>query len=596
MEKEKLRSEIENKYKWDLSSMYRDEVSWDKEYQELSKAISGIKEYEGHVLDSSKSLENTLNEYYDIEAKLEKLYVYASCKHSVDIGNIKNQQLLAKARKIYRDYSLLSSFIFPEILTCDYEKIKEWEHENNNLEKYHIILKRLFQSKKHSLKKEKEQLFTSFDDCVSNFDICSSYLRDKIMDFGYIVDENGKQVELTSTNYSQFMRNKNRDVRKNAYERMRATYEHFNEALAFNYIGHIKYTTLEARERKYNSVLDADLESLNISRKVFDSLLEATHKHLDIYQKEHNLIKKILKVEELKPYDLSAPLLEEQKDYPFEKARELILDMTNIYGAEYHEIASSIFENHWIDVLTNKDKSNGWYQSGSYLSNPVIFANYFSKYIDVSSLAHELGHAVNAVFSAQHNPYCVYDMSLFTAEVASLTNEMLLGKLLLQKLNNKEEKLEILNTMISVFSSNFFDGVKGAEFEYEAHKLVEENKAISPEILNNLWENLCHKYVQNSVTEINPYTWSRVPHFFSDFYYYKYATGVAAAMTLSDRILNGNEKERNDYIEFLKLGDSLDPIDALKVAGIDMTSEEVYEEAILSYNKLLDMYLEVYNS
>lgn len=592
----KKRNEIDEKYKWDLSRMYENKEMWGNDYDKLKEEVSKFEKYEGHILDSAASLKETLDVYYELESKLEKVYVYASCSFSTDIGDKIGQELSSKAKDLFSYFTSKTAFMIPEILESPYEKIKEYEKEVKDLEKYDIILKRLFKEKKHALSKENEQLFSELYSSIANFEQSSSYIRDKIMKFGKIKDEEGKEVELTSTNYALFMKSKDRSVRKEAYEKTKNVYEEFNDSLACNYIGHIRYTELEAKMRNYKNVLEADLESINLPKSVFESLKEATHEYLNVYKKEFEMTKAILNVDVLEPYDLSAPHFDEETDYSFEEAKDIILDMTEIYGKEYQEFATSIFENRWVDVFSNQNKKNTWYQGGSYLTYPVIFANFFSKYVDVSALAHELGHAVHTIYSMKNNPYFLYEEPLFLSEVASLTNEMLLAKHLLKKITNKKQKLEILNTMISTFSSNYFDGVKGAEFEYKAHQLVEENRPINAEVLNQIWTDLSLYYTSNIVSNPNPYTWSKIPHFFTDFYYYKYATGAAIAMYLSDKILNGTELDKEKFINFLKLGNRLDPVDALKVAGVDITDKNVYKEAILSYEKLLDDYINIYNS
>jgi len=593
MKKEKLRSEVEEKYKWDLSQMYANEKEFEKEIEELKKEIPNIKKMEGHILDSSSNLLKTLDIFYELELKVEKIYVYAYCNFSVDIDDKEGQKLFSDAKNVYNDFSSSTAFLYPEILESNIETIDKMIEENINLKKYKIILKRLFRSQKHILPKDKEKLFSDLNDSISNFQTCSTYLMDQVMEFENIHDEEENEVELTSTNYYTYITSVNREVRKEAYEKYHKVYKNFNSALASNYIGHIKYTELEAKQRNYKNVLEQDLDDMNLPKSVFDSLVEATRSHLDVYQKEYKLIKDVLKVDKLENYDISAPLLDEETEYSFEEAKKMIIEASKIYSEEYSEKVKNLFDNRKIDVYSNKNKKGGWYQNGSYLTHPVVFANYYSKYYDVSSLAHEIGHAVNEVYAVKNNPYHLYATPLFLAEVASLTNEFLLAKYLINKIDDKKQKLEILNTIIGVFSSNFFNGVKGAEFELQAHKLVEENKPITADNLNQIWKNLTQEYT-GGIVEPNMYVWSKITHFFIDFYYYKYATGAAIAMYLSDKILNGENKEK--YIDFLKLGNSLDVVDALKVAGVDITDKKVYEEAIMGYDKLLDEYMKIYNS
>lgn len=597
MKQEKLRSEIDNKYKWDLTDLYLNDDEWKKDFEKLKKLYPNIKKYEGHILDSSQTLYETLNLTDEISQLIEKLYVYTNLKKDEDISVSVNQNMTLEVLNLYEKINNMTAFINPEILKSDYSLIEKYISELDELKKYEFNLKHLFKEKEHLLDKKDEELLSSFSSIIDNFSESSGYLRDSIMKFDNIHDKDGNEVELTVNNFPLYIKSSNRNVRKETNENYYKTVEQFNSALSTNYIGHLKYTVLYSKLRKYKDSLDSDLSSLNLDRKVFDNLLEVTNNNVGVYQKYIKLLKKVLKLDKVYSYDLSASLVnDDDANYTFEEAKDMILDCFKIYGSEYIEILTKAFEENWVDVFSNKNKTSGWYSCSIYSGHPHILANYNSKLEDVSALAHELGHAVNSYYSIKSNPYCLSDYSLFEAEVASLTNELVLGKYMLENTEDKNEKLEIINNMINLFIGNFFGGVRGAEFEYEVHSMLEKDKTLTPDILNQTWLNINKKMCGNLVEDPNMYGWSRIPHFYSDFYYFKYATGIAAASYISSKILTKDSKVIENYLNFLKVGGSKYPIDSLKVAGIDMNDPNVIKEAIKNFDSLLDEFEKVYNS
>lgn len=597
MNQVKKREEIDAVYKINFDQMYQNDSLFYEDVEKFEQSVYKFQEqYENKMLESASQLLLALNEYYAINALVEKIFVYAYTKITTDGEDLENKKLYAKAEEVLEKLNVYTAFVSPEILASTYEQIEEFYKEEPKLKTYDFNFKQLFRGKEHILDKKNEQLFTKFSSICSNFRNSSENIRVQLMNFGTVKDENNEEIKITPQNYSILMRGRNRRIRQTAYENARSEYKKYNDVLGYNYIGNIKYRTLEARERGYQSVLEEDLTSLNIPISVFHTLVETANRNLDIYQKEFKIRKDILKLDSLEPYDLSAPLLDQETEYPYEEAKELILDVFKIYGEEYCNILKRIFDNHWIDVYSNENKDTGWYKNQAYLSHVVVFCNYFSKYFDVSCLAHELGHAVHGTLAQENNPFHLYEDSLFIAEVASLTNEMVLGKILLSRPIEKQMKLEILDHIISTFSANFFDSVKGSEFEYQAHQLAENGENITADKLNKLWTDISKKYTAGVLENVNEYGWSRVPHFFTDFYYYKYATGVAMAMVLSDQIINGKEEDKQNYLNFLKSGGSLEPMDALQKVGIDVTSASLYEKAIESYDHLLDQFSEIYNS
>lgn len=590
------RSAVKEEYKWNLTGMYENLEAFDEDFQKLKDLYPTLATFKGHIMDTSTSLYDCLKRYFEVDTIINQLMVYIHGSLDVDLTDSKIAEKEAEVLNVIDDVNEVATFIIPEILKSDLETVEKYIEENKGLEEYRVYLKRLFRQKNHVLDDETEKLLANFGSINGLFKTSSGFIRDVEMKYGAIRLEDGEEIELTASNCEKYIVHKNREVRKQAYEKRCEAFENSIRSLASNYAGHIRYDELEAKLRHYKDAKESDFEDLNMDSKVYDALITSANKNKDIYQKYLRFVQNVLGVEKLEPYDLSAPLVEaSDKEYTYEEAKEMLLDIFQIYGKEYTKVLEEIFDNRWVDVMPSTGKRTGWYAWGSPTTHPIVFGNFHGKFNDVSALAHELGHAVNFYKVFKKQPVQYADNTLFDAEVASLTNEIVFSKVMLQKTEDKNEKLQILDNLISLFVGNFFGGEKGAEFEDAAHKLVKEGSPITASTLSLEWKKITDKFNGDIVENQYHNNWARIPHFYTSFYYYKYATGITAACYISKKILEKDEEAIQNYLSYLEIGTSMDPLDTLKIAGVDMTEERVFEEAIKVFDSWLDEFMEIYS-
>ena len=422
-------------------------------------------------------------------------------------------------------------------------------------------------------------------------------LKDSDLTFGYIEDEEGKKVELTCSNYSLYIESKNREVRKNAFQTLYKTYKQFINTFASTLSGNINENITIAKIKKYNSTLEWCLYPDEIKEEVYNNLIKTVNNNLDILFKYYDLKKEVLKLDELHLYDIYTPIVSEfTKKYPFEEGKQLVLDALSILGEDYIEVLKKGINNHWIDVYPTKAKRTGAYSGGCYDTEPYLLLNYQEQYNDISTLAHEAGHSMHSYYTRTNNPYQYGDYAIFVAEVASTVNEILLAKHLLEVSTEKEEKLFILDNLMNLFKGTIYRQTMFAEFEQSIYKDAEEDIPLTADYLSNKYYQLNKKYFGENVfvDEEVQYEWSRIPHFFYNFYVYKYATGISAACQIVNNILNNKENAVENYKKFLSCGSILNPIDSLKLAGVDLTKKEVIESALKMFNETIEEFKNIY--
>lgn len=586
------RNEIENDYKWDLTSYYKTAKDWEKDYLKIKTEYSKIKEYKNKVTKSANMLYQTLEEYFAYDARLAKLYVYANLKHDEDLENSENALMLSKIHKTYTDFISLSSFIEPEIIKTETSKIKKMLN-TQKLSKYRFYIENMLRTKEHTLSATEEELITKLTSTNSAFRNVNNTLLNSVLDYGTIND-NGTTTKITNSSYRIIMQSKDRNTRKKAYEMLTTTNQKFKTIFAENLISSMKNESTMANIRKFNSSLEAELDSSNIPKDVVTSLYNVVHKRLNVYQKYLRLIKTSLGLEKLASYDLSAQILTDEMSFSVEDAQYLVTESTKIYGKEYADIISKAFNENWIDYCSYKGKSSGGYCTSCYNAHPVILLNFFGKFTDVSTIAHELGHAVHYYLSQKNNDKHNYDNDIFVAEVASLTNELILSYFIKENSRNKKLKLIAIYNMIELIQNNLFDACLEGELENKAYEMLDKNEIIGEEFLTNTIKEIKEKYYGKEVEldELSSYSWIRREHYFYPFYLYKYATGVVAAITVATKIIKNEDDMQQKYIKFLKSGDTNYPVELLKNIGIDMTKEDVYDNAISFFSNLIDEFNE----
>ena len=599
MKKEPKRVEVKEEDKWNLESMYPTIEDWENDYNKVLELEKDLLKYKGHLLDNANTLYNYLKDSEELEIILENLIIYANMKSDEDTTNTKYIALQGKIENLEVKISEEFSFVTPELLEKEYSLIESFYKENELLKEYEFDLKDIYRFKDHTLSEKEERILSYLSNDLDYSNKTASIIRDSDIKFGKIKDENDEEVELTNNNYSIYIRSKNREVRKQAFQEMYKSYAQFKNTLATTWAGEVDSNIHVSKLRNYNSARERALFSGNIDVSVYDNLIDTVNKNMDVIYKYYDLKKEMLKLDELHLYDIYTDLIENnEEDYSYEEGKKLVIDALNILGEDYITNLKKAFSEKWIDKYPNIGKRGGAYSWGSYSSKPFVLLNYQNKLDDVSTLAHELGHSMHSFYSKKNNPYHCYNYRIFVAEVASTVNEMLLYKHMLKQTNKKEEKLVILNNLLELFKGTIYRQTMFAEFERDIYSKVENNEIITYDLLCDEYYKLNKKYFGDNVVvdEEIKYEWARIPHFYMNFYVYQYATGLSAAAAIVTDILNDKENAKENYLKFLTLGGSMYPIDELKVAGVDMTKPEVIEKAIKMFIDIIDEFKEVYNS
>ena len=585
------RNKIDKKYQWDLTKIFKSSKEFNQLFEEVKENIKDFSKYEKTMDKNATNFYNAIDNYYEISRKLEKLAVYTSLQFDTDTSNNKNQSLKMKVSNLYDEWSKVNFFVVPTILKKEYTDIEKYYKEEPKLKEYETVLKREFRYKEHTLTDAEEKLLSNMTKIFNNDYITYELLKDSDMKFDDIEDENNKKVKLTCSNYSIYIESKNRRVRKDAFTTLYKTYKQFINTYASTLSGAINENMTISKIRKYNSTIEYCLYHDELDETIYNNLIDTVSKNLKVLFKYYDLKKELLNLEELHLYDIYTPIVEGfEKKYPFDKAKEIVLNALSVLGEDYINILKQGYDDRWIDVYPTKAKRTGGYSGGSYDTNPYILLNYQDKYNDMSTLAHESGHSMHSYYTRNNNPYQYGDYAIFVAEVASTVNEILLAKYLLKTSKDNKEKLFILDNLMNLYKATIYRQTMFAEFEQSIYKDAEKDIPLTADYLSEKYYNLNKKYFGDNVVvdEEIKYEWARIPHFYYNFYVYKYATGLSAASKIVDDILSGKENAVENYKKFLKAGSTLNPIDSLKLAGVDLTKKEVIESALEIFNKTID--------
>lgn len=593
MEKEMLRSEQKIENTWDLSKIYASISDYEKDYDVVKKLMANISKYQTHILDSSKSLLELLDLDQKTERIIGKMANYAYRKYDEDLSNVDSQKLVGNFDKLYTEYSQNGSFIVPEILKGDYSLIEKYINEEEGLKEYELLLKRIFRNKPHVLSEKEENILSSMQLIAGEPEKIAGIIRNSELQFQTIKDENGNEVKLTNENFMIYLKSRDRRVRKDAFEALYSSYDKYKETLAETLQGHVMVLSNSSKLRGFSSSKEASLFSNRVNTKVYDNLIKVVHDRMNVVYDYFKLKKEALKLDDFCLYDTYVNLEEGiDKKYTYEEAKKIVLDVVKVFGEDYQKTVQSAFDNRWIDIYPNKAKRGGAYSSGSYDTLPYILLNFQGEYNDVSTLIHEMGHSMHSYYSNQNNPYLYSGYKIFVAEVASTVNEMLLNYYMLEHASDNKEKRSILSDMMDLFKSTIYRQTMFSEFEDFIFNEFENGNVLTNELLSNKYYELNKLYFGDDVI-INDdikYEWERIPHFYYDFYVYQYATGLSAACYIVKRILNHEENAVSDYLKFLSTGDSMDPIEELKVAGVDMEDEKVINGAIDMFQEIINEY------
>ena len=585
------RNNIEQKYKWDIEAMFPDEALWEQAVTQSLKKADSFAELSGHLTDSADSLLKAFRLRDDMWQQLEKAYVYARMKRDEDNRVSKYLAMTDKCFAAIAKMSAVSSFFTPELLESSEDRIPGFLSENKDLEVYRFAITETLRQKAHVLSKSEENIMAQLSEVTNASGDIFTMLNNADIRFGTVTDDEGNQLELTHGNYITLMESHSREVRKEAFTHMYEAYKKQINTIASAYSYNTKTDVVTARIRKYESSKHAALAGDDVDVAVYDNLINAVNDSLPVLHRYLNIRKRLLGVDEMKMYDVYVPLIQlPKKNITFEAAVELANKGLAPLGEEYLARMNSGIEARWIDVYENEGKTSGAYSFGSYDSMPYILMNFSSTLKDVFTLVHEMGHSMHSSYTRQYQPFIYGSHSIFTAEVASTVNESLLMRYLLDNETDSETRKYLLNMYIEEFRTTLFRQTMFAEFEDMTHKAVENGEVLTADRLSETYYALNAKYFGDTVTddEYIKYEWARIPHFYTAFYVYKYATGYSAATAISSKILAEGTSARDNYLEFLKTGDSNTPIELLKIAGVDMSSPEPIRAAMKVFESLVD--------
>ncbi|WEV17862.1 oligoendopeptidase F [Clostridium perfringens] len=595
VKKLRRRDEIPESDKWRIDKIYETPAKWNEELNKLKEEAPKLKDFEGK-LGNKEDLKAFLLLNEKLSRKLGKLYVYAHMRSHEDTSNPEMQSLVNKIDPYSAEFSSYTAYFVPEILSLKEGTIENFINEDKDLKQYKIYFEMILNEKPHILSKEVESVLASVSDCLGAPESIYSMLTNSDMTFGEIVDESGRKVELTEGNYISFIKSKDRKVREAAFKLLFGTYKKYENTLATSLASSIKNFVFESKTRKYNSSLEASLKPNNIPVEVYYNALKTVDENMDALHRYVRIKKKLLNLEEIHMYDLYVPVIECKKEHlEYKDAISLVEEGLKPLGKEYLDIFNEGINEGWIDVYENKGKRSGAYSWGSYDTMPYVLLNYNYELNDASTLAHEMGHSIHSYYTRKTQPYIYGDYSLFCAEVASTTNEILLIHHLIEKETDKNKKLYLINQELEQIRTTVFRQLMFAEFELKTHEAIENGESLTSEVLCKMWKDINIKYFGKdmNVDEEISIEWARIPHFYSDFYVYQYATGYAAASSFANSILSKGEEAVEKYKGFLKAGGSMYPIDTLKMAGVDMTTSKPLKDTLDRFNELLDMLEEI---
>ena len=577
------RADVPEAARWRLEDIYVSVGDWEADAKKAAALTEELAACKGHVMDSAASLWKAIDLDDRLSFVMGKLYSYAVMRSHEDTAAEAPKALASRATQLSVKAGEAGAFITPEILAADEAKIGEFIAAEPKLELFRLMFDRILRRKKHVLSSGEEAVMAAMGELAGAPDEAFSMLTDADMDFGTITDESGTKVPLTQEGYGRYISSPVRAVRQAAFEGIHRTFAKFRNTLGATYSASVKKDCTFARLRRYGSALEASLESNEIPVSVYGGLIDAVNVALPALHEYVALKKKALGVEHMEPYDLYAPFAAEMKRvFSYETAQKLVLEAVAPLGDEYVSLMKKAFAEQWIDVYENRGKRSGAYSWGCWGVHPYMLLNYGGTYRDVSTLAHEGGHSIHTWLSNESQPQVYASYALFVAEVASTVNELLLVEYLLKNTDSREEKVFLLNQQLELIRQTIYRQTLFAEFERETHAMAERGEPLTPEGMNRMWSELNARYYGAEVGANVDLAaeWSRIPHFYSAFYVYQYATSLSAAVAIVDRILSGGEAEREAYLTLLRGGCSADPITLLKGAGVDMSGPEPVERAL----------------
>lgn len=593
MEQDKLksRSEIPDEYKWNLEDIFSSNEAWEESFVKVEKSLKSASQFQGKLGQSADQLLACLEWMDNVGSDLEEIYTYARMRRDEDNREAMYQGMTDRAGSLSVKLSSALSFVIPELLTIPEEKLAEFRKANPKLEIYDHALEDIMRKRQHVLSTAEETILAEVGEIAEAPSVIFGMANNADLKFPTIKDEKGRQVELTKGNYTQFMENADRNVRKDAFETLYQTYQKQINTWAATTNANVKADVFYAKIRKYPSAIEASLDDDRVPLTVYDALIETVHEYLPEMYRYMRLRKKMLGVEELHMYDIYVPIVPEVKmEIPYPEALQMVRDGLKPLGETYLRILNEGFESHWIDIYENQGKTSGAYSWGTYRSHPYVLLNHQDTLDSMFTIAHEMGHSLHTYFSNKTQPHIYAGYKIFVAEVASTLNEALVMEHLLKTTKDKKVLAYLLNHYLEQFRGTIFRQTMFAEFEKNTHAWVEKGEALTADLLSREYLKLNQEYYGPEVASDSEIAceWARIPHFYSSFYVYKYATGFSAATALARKILQEGEPAVKRYLDFLSSGSSDYPIELLREAGVDMETPLPVKEAMEVFKGLLD--------
>lgn len=585
------RNEVSDDLKWDLSRVFKNNQEWEQEYKQVAQEIKNLSKFKGTLTKSGKDLYEGITAILAVNRRLEKVYVYATMSSDVDTSNNHYLGFVAKAQSLANQMSAAIAFVDPEILSIPEETLAKFMQDEPRLENYRHRLEQITQKRPHTLPANEEKIIADAGDAMGTSANTFNVLTNSDMEYGYVQDEDGEMVQLSDGLYSLLIQSQDRNVRKNAFDVMYASYGQFENSLASTLSGEVKAHNFNARVHKYNSAREAALSENSVPTAVYDTLIKEVNSHLDLLHRYVALRKKILGLKDLQMYDMYVPLTGKPVlSYNFEEAKEEARKALAPLGEDYLKHVDYIFNNRVIDVVENQNKVTGAYSGGAYDTDPYELLNWEDNLDSLYTLVHETGHSVHSWYTRNTQPYVYGDYPIFVAEIASTTNENILTEYFLDKITDPKTRAFVLNHYLDSFKGTLFRQTQFAEFEQFIHETDANGQPLTADVLDEFYGNLNQRYYGDSVEPGGEIAmeWSRIPHFYYNFYVYQYATGFAAATALANKVVHGTEQERDAYINFLKSGSSDYPTEIMKRAGVDMTKADYLRDAFDTFEKRLN--------
>lgn len=584
------RDEIQEEHLWNLGDIYPSVEEWEKDFAFIESNLNKLQQYKGKLGKSAKNLEACLKESVELEIILDDLYVYAFMLKDQDTNDPKAQALSNRVASLNQRYSQANSFLWPEIQSIANKRLQKFVRSSDYLKQYEQTFANMLRTKEHMLSEREEELLSMASNMGSEFSSIREAVTTADMVFPKVKSDGGSMIELSYGRYRQLLISEDPEVRYGAFKGMYGSFDKIKNTSAAAYRGSIKKDMFYAQARGYNSCIEMALDGDNVPVEVYDNLIATVHDHLEPLHRYMNVRKKIMGVDKLHLYDTSVPLIAESEvHYTYDEAVEIILDALKVMGPEFQADAKKALTSRWVDVYETRNKRSGAYSWGSYNSHPYMLMNFNGTRSDVFTLVHELGHSLHSYYTNQAQPFPTANYSIFVAEVASTFLENILMDYMLSTVENKDEKLSLLDQWADNIQGTLYTQTMFAEFEREAHRLAEAGVPLTVDVLNKTYFEILTSYYDGVLELDEDYalTWSRISHFFRQFYVYKYATSISASTALSQKVLYGEEGAMERYMNFLHSGSSKYPIDLLKDAGVDMSSPEPIANTLKLFDNIV---------